>query len=374
MPEPTTSEPRQILIAGGGPAALEAALALHRLAGPLVAITLLAPEPDFVYRPLAVIEPFELGDAPSIDLFAIAAEHGWTLTRGTVTAVDAPRRLARCADGRELGYDELLLAVGADAVDAVPGSLCFRGPEDTAALAAALRALPRDRRVRVAFAVPAATAWTLPAYELAMLTARWSREQGIDLEPWVVTHEPQPLAVFGADAAADVPEHLEHAGVRLWTDAEVETVEDGRLWIAMEGGMPVDLAVALSRPAARRIDGLPADEAGFVPTDAHGRVAGLEHVYAAGDMTARPLKQGGLAAQQADAAAADIAGAVGADVAPAAYRPVLHGMLLTGEETTWLLRAPGHAGAAAHEPLWWPPHKLAGRELAPYLAARATAR
>ena len=374
MPHPTHHDPRRVLIAGGGPAALEAALALHRLAGPLVSITLLAPEPAFTYRPLAVVEPFGLGDVPEFDLAEIAAAHGWSFADGAVAAVDAPRHIARCRGGRELAYDQLLLAVGADAVEALPGALTFRGPQDSARLADALGALPRDRRVRIAFAVPAATAWTRPASELAMLTARWSREHGVDAEPWVVTHEPQPLAVFGAEAAADVPGHLERAGVRLWTDAEVETVEDGRLWIAMQGGMPVDLAVALPRPAARHIAGLPTDEAGFVTADDHGHVAGFADVYAAGDMTSRPLKQGGLAVQQADAAAAEIARAAGADVPAAAYRPALQGMLLTGEETAWLLRSPGRTGVASHEPLWWPPHKIAGRELAPYLAARAVAR
>jgi sulfide:quinone oxidoreductase len=373
MPDPTSRHLR-VLIAGGGPAALEAALALHRHAGPLVSITLLAPRAEFVYRPLAVIEPFELGRSPVFDLAAIAGEHGWSFELGAVAAVDSTARIARCDDGRELPYDELLLAVGADALLALPGALAFRGPEDAQRLGDALRALDRARHLRVVFAVPTATAWTLPAYELAMLTTHWAQEHGVDLEAWVVTHEPRALAVFGPQVAEEVAGHLEHAGVRLWTDAEVESVEDGRLWVAMEGAMPVDLAVGLPRPAARRIAGLPADEAGFVPADEHGRVSGVAHVYAAGDMTSRPLKQGGLAAQQADAAAAAIAVAAGAEPPAATYRPALHGMLLTGADTAWLLKAPGRTGVAAHEPLWWPPHKIAGRELASYLAARTMAR
>ena len=44
----------QVLIAGAGVAGLEAAFALRELAGDRVSVTLLAPNSDFIYRPLAV--------------------------------------------------------------------------------------------------------------------------------------------------------------------------------------------------------------------------------------------------------------------------------------------------------------------------------
>ena len=55
--------PTNVLIAGGGPAALEAALALHRFAGDRVATTVLAPESHYTYRPLSVLSPFAAGSA-----------------------------------------------------------------------------------------------------------------------------------------------------------------------------------------------------------------------------------------------------------------------------------------------------------------------
>jgi len=165
-----------------------------------------------------------------------------------------------------------------------------------------------------------------------------------------------------------VAELLEDAGVRLWTGAYAEAVEDGRLWLSSEGGLPVDLAVALPRFAGCAIEGLPTDAQGFVPVDSLGRVEGLEDVYAAGDMTSRALKQGGLATQQADAAASAIGAWAGAPVTPQPYRPVLRGMLLTGERPRYLRHA-GEESPAADDAPWWPPHKIAGRELAPYLTA-----
>ena len=61
--------------------------------------------------------------------------------------------------------------------------------------------------------------------------------------------------------------------------------------------------------------------------DLHGRVRGLEDVYAAGDATTCPIKQGGVAAQQADAAAEAIAARLGRDLDPRPFRPVLRGLL-----------------------------------------------
>ena len=53
----------RVLIAGGGVAGLEALLALRDLAGDRVELTLLSPETEFVYRPMAVAEPFGRGRA-----------------------------------------------------------------------------------------------------------------------------------------------------------------------------------------------------------------------------------------------------------------------------------------------------------------------
>jgi sulfide:quinone oxidoreductase len=120
-----------------------------------------------------------------------------------------------------------------------------------------------------------------------------------------------------------------------------------------------------------RIPGVPADQFGFVPVDAYTRVHRLDGVHAIGDLAAAGVKQGGLAAQQADVAAAVIAARAGAAVRPAPYRPVLRGMLLTGGVPRYLRHGPGADDeTSAGEPLWWPPAKIAGRHLAPYLAER----
>ena len=363
------STPRHVVCVGGGPAALEGMLALQRLAGDRVRITLLAPGDVFEYRPTSVAEPFGRAAPQRFSLSGLAGERGFALVRGAVARVAADEHRLELAGGASLDYDACLLALGARAEEAVPGALTFGGPRDVPRLRAALRRLHAGEPLRVAFVASPEAPWTLPLYELALLTARWADEHGLAVEPWLVTHEARALGVFGEQASTAVTELLEEAGVRLWTGAFAEAVEDGRLWLSLEGGLPVDLAIALPKPVGRRMPGLPTDAAGFTPVDALGRVAGVADVYAAGDMTTRPLKQGGLATQQADAAASAIAAWAGAPVAAEPYRPVLRGLLLTGGTPRYLRRDSGaHDSMALDDAAWWPPHKIAGRELAPYLA------
>jgi sulfide:quinone oxidoreductase len=123
----------------------------------------------------------------------------------------------------------------------------------------------------------------------------------------------------------------------------------------------------MPRFRGRAIAGLPQDEKGFVATDEFGRVSGLCDVYAAGDLTQASIKQGGVAAQQADAVASAIAADLGAPVHPTPARPVLRGLLLTGSVPQFLRSEPGTSEMTS-QPLWWPPAKLVGRYLSPFLA------
>jgi hypothetical protein len=101
-------------------------------------------------------------------------------------------------------------------------------------------------------------------------------------------------------------------------------------------------------------------------------VAGLETVWAAGDATWFPIKQGGLAAQQADTAARSIATRAGAHVPIEPFQPVLRGVLVTGGTPDFLRSSKGHrdanVAAVGHE-LWSPPTKVAANYLGPYLAS-----
>jgi sulfide:quinone oxidoreductase len=356
--------PVRVVVAGGGVAAMEAILALRELAGERVDLTMLAPESTFAYRPMAVAVPFARGRVQRLPLAEFARETSTRLVRGSLTAV-APGH-AISSDGPPLPFDALLVAVGAWSEPAVRGATTWTPDLDQEVMGGLLADIEEGYVKRVAFVVPDGAGWPLPAYELALMTAWDARDMGQDdLEVEVRTPEAAPLAMFGEEASASLREDLDEAGV---------TVRTGR---HDSVGTPGTRVIALPRAAARRIAGLPRDEHGFVPVDRHGRVEGLSAVWAAGDCTSFPIKQGGIAAQQADAAAASIAGWAGAAVAPVPFSPVLRGVLLTGRGRRWIRRSletAGDHGETQRRALWWPPTKVAGRHLSPYLAMHAHGR
>jgi sulfide:quinone oxidoreductase len=368
--------PLRVLIAGGGVAALEAALALRDLAGVRVAVELLAPEPQFWYRPFATIEPFVNGRVRGLDLVDLGHDCGAQVTLDALASVDVHAHVVRSAAGAEFEYDALLLASGARAVRTVEGASTFRGPADSDAYRSLLAELEAGDVRRLVFAVPGGVTWTLPLYELALQTRVHLDALGSeDIELTIVTPEAAPLALFGPTASGAAAELLVARDIALRLGVYPASFNGTELTLVPSGSIAADRVVAIPRFEGAPIDGIPYDDAGFVPTDRHGRVRGVADVFAAGDVTAFPVKQGGLAAQQADAAAETIAAAAGAPVQPSPFKPILRGLLLTGGTPTFM-RAEIVSGSGAHSvvlgsSLWWPPAKIVGRYLSPFLAERA---
>ena len=364
--------PFRVVIAGAGVAALETALALRVLAEDLVSVELVAPEQEFTYRPLAVAEPFRVGEVRRFPLSPLVAATGAALRRGRVARVDPDKKVALLEDGQALAFDAFMLALGALPREAVAGALTFRGPEDVQALSALLDRATGGNLRRIAFAVPAAITWPLPLYELALLTAGYLTDRGTrGVDVLLVTPEERPLALFGPEASDALRELLEIRGIELHFGSAPIAWHDGLLEVAGMPAIDADAVVALPQLVGPALPGLPHDGAGFVPADAHGRVPGTVDVYAAGDSTQFPLKQGGIATQQADAVAAAIAADVGANVESPPVRPVIRGLLLTGFVPRYLRSETGTGRSVVDtEPLWWPPAKIVGRYLTPFLAAQ----
>jgi sulfide:quinone oxidoreductase len=364
------ASPFRVLIAGGGVAALEATLALRAYAGALVDIEVLAPETQFTYRPLSTAAPFRVGELTRFPLRTLVEEAGGRLREGALTALDADAHWARTSTGETIEYDACLLTLGAVARPALPGAVTFAGPGDEAALARVLEDALEGRIRRLVFALPSSRGWPLPMYELALLSAGYLADAGASVEIAIVTPEDQPLNLFGAGASEAIAELLALRGIEVRTGTVPLGFADGVLRIAPDGqGVQADAVIALPKLEGTRIEGLPADSEGFVAVDQHCVVTALDDVWAAGDLTAFPVKQGGLAAQQADAAAEGIAVRAGADLVPAPFRPILRGLLLTGFVPRFLHSGePGGRSRAETEPLWWPPTKIVGRYLSPFLA------
>jgi sulfide:quinone oxidoreductase len=343
---PASSQP-EVVVVGGGIAALEFVLALRDLAGDRVAVTVSAPNRDFVARPLLVADP---AAARRLPLERIAGDVGFKLVAATVAAVDPSD--VRLRSGAAVAYDTLLLAPGARVLPAFDDAIHIGDPDSPAALAQLSADVRAGEVNRVAFVAPTLTGWLLPLYESALLTAGLSDRVRVSL----VTAEEAPLALFGERASADVAAALEAAGVEFIGGRQARV--SGRTVLAGQRALPADRVVSLPLVRGPRIPGVPATGVyGLIPVDAYGRVEGLASAYAAGDATTFPVKQGGIACRQAEAAAAHIAAGYGAPVTPEPFTPALRATLITGAGELALGGEP--AG------------KLPGRYLAPYLGQTA---
>jgi sulfide:quinone oxidoreductase len=364
----------RVVIAGGGVAALEAVMALRDLAADRVRITLVAPEDDFLYRPMSVGEPFALGDARRVPLKRVARDFDVDLVSDGLASVSPGSKLIRLTNGGELRYDKLIVATGARRRQAFEHVTTFRGQEDSEAVHGLIQDMEGEHVRRVAFVVPTGTAWSLPIYELALMAAQRAHSMCLDVELTIVTPEEKPLSVFGPVRGDEVEALLTQAGIKVICSAIAEVPGNGVV-LAGPSGLRVDCdrIIALPRLEGLSLRSIPHDAEGFIPIDNHGRVAGIENIYAAGDGTNFPVKQGGIACQQADAVAEVIAKSAGAPIEPRSFRPVLRGQLLTGGDAhfmrTDLSGREGDASESGSHTLWWPPSKVAGRYLAPYLDA-----
>jgi sulfide:quinone oxidoreductase len=365
----------RVVVAGAGVAGLEAVLALRRLAGERLEISVIEPNGELTYRPLSVAEPFGAGRVSRFPLGDVLDLVGARHHRDWIATVDATDRYVTTVDGDAVGYDALLVACGGRPVSWLPGALTFHGAADRYALGATLDDLTNGGARHVAFVVPGRPSWSLPLYELALMTAAHLSDAGSAARVLCVTPEAAPLEMFGAAPSRAIAELLRERGIRFVGGTDAIAAGEGELLAGGGVRLEADRVVTLPELEGPRVPGLPFDRNGFIPTSADAAVRNVRGAFAAGDATDFPIKQGGLAAQQGEAAAHTIAARAGAAVRPRPFRGVLRGMLLTGgvprylrAETTGDQAVESEVGV---EPLWWPPSKIAGRYLAPLLAELA---
>ena len=368
----TDDTPLNVVIAGGGVAALETMMALRDLAADRVEITLLAPERDYHYRPMTVAEPFSIAQARHIALSAIAADFGARHVRGALAGVEPGDKRIVTSDGERIAYDALVIACGARARPALHGAITV----DDRSIGVTLRGLVQDVEEgyahKIAFVATDRGFWPLPLYELALQTANRAYDMNATVEIAIVSPETAPLALFGAGASDGLSAMLHDAGIAFHGSSSAELAHD-TLTLRPSGLQLRDhRVVAMPTLEGPRISGVAGDQHGFIPVGAFGEVRGADGVYAAGDVTASPVKHGGLAAQQADVVAHAIARRAHAAVEPRSLRSSLRGALITGRGTRFLDAELGEDGAYSStftdECPWESPAKIAAAHLGPYLA------
>lgn len=369
-----------MIVTGGGFAAAEAVLALRAHAGDRVEIDLVAPEPRFFFRPATTAALFTDATVQGFDFARLAAETGASFFRDRLEAVAPEVKRVRLSSGVQRSYDALVLAVGARARAAVPGAITFRDQRDVTKLERVIDDLRQGLLSSLVFTVPPGVAWTAPVYELALLAANEIERLGVTTDVTLVTPERRVLEAFGGPVSEFVSDLLAELEVRVVGATMPRVVDRRGLHLADGGHIAADRVVAAPALVGRRIPGVPADFGGFVRTRALGRVDELADVYAAGDMTSFPVKQGGLAAQQADAIAAVIALRAGGAPAMPPLTSVLRTQLFGAPEPLFLeatldLQGRPIEGSSQlySEPPWWPPATVVGRHVTPWMASQAVA-
>ncbi len=367
-----TSAKLRVLVAGAGVAGLETLIALRDLAGDLVATTLLAPNEEFLYRPMTVREPFAYATAARYPLAPIARDLGAELIPEKLGWVDRSAHVVYTTTERAVPYDVLVLALGGQVYSRYRHAITLDDRHMDATLHGLIQDVEGGYLESLAFVSPGRMAWQLPLYELALMTAGRAYDAGTSVELTIITPEDSPLAIFGAAVSERVSELLSNAGVRTINSAYAEIPEAGQIVINPgDRRLRAGRVIALPELYGPAVRGVPLSEHGFLRVDKFNRVLDTEYVYAAGDAVDFPIKHGGLSSQQADTAAESIAALAGADVDPQPFKPLIHGMLLTDGQPLYLTAeisgGQGFSSSFSETPTWSPPTKIAARYLGPYL-------
>lgn len=362
----------RVVIVGGGAAALETALALRELASEQTATTVIAPNDEFVYRPMTVREPFAHPTARRYPLAQIVRDAGAELLADELGYVVPDMRTIHTKAGEALEYDALVLALGANAVPRYQHAITIDDKRMDETLHGLIQDIEGGYVDSLAFVAPGRMAWPLPLYELALMTAGRAYDMNIDLSTTIITPEDSPLAIFGSTASSAITERLERANVKTINSAYVEVPSSGEVVINPgDRHLHVKRVIALPELYGPSVRGIPLGEHGFIRVDPYGRVRDVEGVYAAGDAIDFPIKHGGVGSQEADVAAQSIAALAGASVTPEPFNPVIHGMLLTDDKPLYLTAkitgGHGFSSEITDTPAWSPPSKIAAKYLAPYL-------
>jgi sulfide:quinone oxidoreductase len=370
--EPSHPEKLRVIIAGGGVVALETALALADLALDRTDVTVIAPNAEFVYRPMTVREPFAYGAARRYPLASIVHDAGAKLLAGELGWVDTDKQMIHAKDEQAIEYDVLMLALGAKPVVHYSNALTIDDRRMDETLHGLIQDMEGGYLKSLAFVSPGRMAWPLPLYELALMSAARAYDMQIELSVTIVTPEDAPLAIFGSQASGAVNELLQNAGIEMIGSAYAEIPAEGQIVINPgDRRLEVDRVIALPELYGPSIRGIPLGEHGFIHVDPYGKLRDVGPIYAAGDAIEFPIKQGGLGSQQADTAAQSIAALAGAPVTPKPFDPVVHGMLLTGAKPLYLTAhitgGHGFSSEISEIPTWSPPSKIAAKYLAPYL-------
>ncbi len=283
---------KHLLLAGGGHAHVHVLqdAAREPIAG--ATVTLVTPFPRQLYSgmlPGWVAGHYTVGQTV-IPLPALAQAARVQLIEGRIAGLDAGRRVATLADGREIGYDLLSLDTGPVMDrDAIPGArehaLFLRPVEHFVTLFE--QVLDRAAKKALDVAVVGAGAGGV---EIALALAWRLQQLGTGARVALVAGAEGPLPGFTPAVRAHASAALKARRVTVLPFAAAEL---GAGFVRLDNGTRVAcdvplLAIGTSAPPWLRPSGLALDERGFVQTGPTLQSVSHPEVFAAGDVASRP--------------------------------------------------------------------------------------
>ncbi|HEY2201411.1 MAG TPA: hypothetical protein VGH56_05960, partial [Solirubrobacteraceae bacterium] len=253
-----TASQYRVVIVGAGVAGLEAALGLKELAGERVSMKVLAPDDEYVDRPMAVREPFAGPVAHRYPLDELLDGIGADRCVDSFKWLDSEAQVIHTEGGVELGYDAAVLAVGARRIPALRHALTLDERRLDEQLHGLIQDIEDGYAKSVAYVVPSLHCWPLPAYELALMTARRADQMNVELRLALVTPEAAPLAIFGPAVTKAVTEMFSSAGIEVISEASSQAREPGELFLPHRGkALEFDRIVAVPQLYGAALAGVP---------------------------------------------------------------------------------------------------------------------
>ncbi|HEX3291563.1 MAG TPA: FAD/NAD(P)-binding oxidoreductase [Gaiella sp.] len=271
------------LIVGGGMTGDAACKGIRSL-DPDGSIVLVGDEPDPPYARPPLTKGLWLGKEES-SIWRGTEDENVDLRLGrTIVSLDLDARVATDDRGDTYGYDRLLLATGGrprQLPGAPDGVVHYR----TLADYHTLRAEAGDG-VRVA---------VIGGGFIGSELAAALRTNGCDVT-LIFPEDAIGARLFPRDLAVSLTEYYRGKGVDVVPGELVAAVEpaNGRFSLALRGGRTIEADVVVAglgivpRAELAAAAGLPAEDG--IPVDDHGRVAGREDVFAAGDVARFPAR------------------------------------------------------------------------------------
>lgn len=284
-----------VVVLGGGIGGVSTANRLRRRLDRRHRVVLVNREPDFTFaasylwvmsgnrRPSQVTRPLQ-----------VLKRRGIEVVIGDIENIDPTSRTVT-VDGKQLTADHLVVSLGADYADTIPGlqqtGETFATLDGAVRLAPAIKAITRGR----VLVVTAAPLYRCPAapYEAALLIDAMLQRNGVRGNVEIALHsaEPGPMAVAGANVSAAVTAILADRGIEYQPSHQITAAESGRAEFADGKSETFDMLVYMPpiRPPAVIAASPLAGASGWIDADRQTLATSFPGVYAIGDNTQLPL-------------------------------------------------------------------------------------